>query len=172
MPDCVSGESILSVEQPTSGRLRFGDPKAQRREAGHAHTGPDEQLASESGYRCVGLVLSLVATTTVMSVQDRIKEYAVLQTLGVRPFRIMRLVILESTLLCTVGGVLGTVVASVALWMGGFAIGAEGATIAFRPSFDLILLGATVSGLVGIIAGLAPAIQAATVPIVTALRNE
>tara|TARA_R110002049_G_scaffold309101_2_gene516929 strand:- start:59893 stop:60195 length:303 start_codon:yes stop_codon:yes gene_type:complete len=37
------------------------------------------------GYACVGLVLSLVATTTVMSVQDRIKEYAVLQTIGVRP---------------------------------------------------------------------------------------
>ena len=36
------------------------------------------------GYACVGLVLSLVATTTVMSVQDRIKEHAVLQTLGLR----------------------------------------------------------------------------------------
>ncbi len=124
------------------------------------------------GYACVGLVLSLVATTTVMSVQDRIREYAVLQTLGVRPFRTMRLVILESTLLCTVGGVLGTVVASVALWMGGFAIGAEGATIAFRPSPELILVGTAVSCTVGIIAGLAPAIQAATVPIVMALRNE
>jgi putative ABC transport system permease protein len=124
------------------------------------------------GYACVGLVLSLVATTTVMSVQDRIKEYAVLQTLGVRPFRTMRLVILESTLLCTVGGILGTVIASVALWMGGFAIGAEGATIAFRPSPELILVGTAVSCAVGIIAGLAPAIQAATVPIVTALRNE
>ena len=124
------------------------------------------------GYACVGLVLSLVATTTVMSVQDRIKEYAVLQTLGVRPFRTMRLVILESTLLCTVGGVLGKVIASVALWMGGFTIGAEGATIAFRPSPELMLVGTAVSCAVGIIAGLAPAIQAATVPIVTALRNE
>jgi len=124
------------------------------------------------GYACVGLVLSLVATTTVMSVQDRIKEYAVLQTLGVRPFRTMRLVILESTLLCTVGGVFGTVIASVALWTGGFAIGAEGATIAFRPSPELILVGTAVSCTVGIIAGLAPAIQAATVPIVMALRNE
>ena len=124
------------------------------------------------GYACVGLVLSLVATTTVISVQDRIKEYAVLQTLGVRPLGTMRLVLLESTLLCTVGGVLGTVIASTALWMGGFAIGAEGATIAFRPSVDLILMGAIVSSLVGIIAGLVPAIHAATVPIVTALRNE
>ncbi|MFN9413105.1 MAG: ABC transporter permease, partial [Pirellula sp.] len=37
------------------------------------------------GYACVALVLSLVATTTIMSVQDRMKEYAVLQTIGVRP---------------------------------------------------------------------------------------
>lgn len=124
------------------------------------------------GYACVGLVLSLVATTTVMSVQDRIKEYAVLQTLGVRPFRTMRLVLLESTLLCTVGGFLGTVIASVALWMGGFAIGAEGATIAFRPSTTLLLMGTAVSCSVGIIAGFAPGVQAATVPIVTALRND
>ncbi|MFN7625935.1 MAG: ABC transporter permease, partial [Pirellula sp.] len=56
------------------------------------------------GYACVGLVLSLVATTTVMSVQDRIKEYAVLQTIGVRPLTTMRLVLTESTLLCLIGG--------------------------------------------------------------------
>lgn len=31
-------------------------------------------------YACLALVLSLVATTTVMSVQDRIQEHAVLQT--------------------------------------------------------------------------------------------
>ena len=39
-------------------------------------------LAHYLGYACVGLVLALVATTTVMSVQDRIQEHAVLQTLG------------------------------------------------------------------------------------------
>ncbi|MCR9117717.1 MAG: ABC transporter permease, partial [bacterium] len=39
------------------------------------------------GYACVGLVLALVATTTVMSVQDRIKEHGVLQTIGLRPYR-------------------------------------------------------------------------------------
>ncbi|MCA9183552.1 MAG: ABC transporter permease, partial [Planctomycetales bacterium] len=93
------------------------------------------------GYACVGLVLSLVATTTVMSVQDRIKEYAVLQTIGVRPWRALRLVLAESTLLCLVGGWLGTSLALVALSLGGFAIGAEGAPIAFRPSFDLALSG-------------------------------
>lgn len=123
------------------------------------------------GYACVGLVLSLVATTTVMSVQDRIKEYAVLQTIGVRPLRALRLVLAESTILCLVGGWLGTALALLALGLGGFAIGAEGATIAFRPSFDLALSGIFTSILVGVVAGLAPAIQAATVPIVNALRE-
>lgn len=124
------------------------------------------------GYACVGLVLSLVATTTVMSVQDRIKEYAVLQTIGVRPARAMRLVLAESTILCLVGGIAGTSLALAALGVGGFAIGAEGATIAFRPSIGLALSGAIVSLLVGIAAGLAPAVQAATVPIVNALRQD
>ncbi len=124
------------------------------------------------GYACVGLVLSLVATTTVMSVQDRIKEYAVLQTIGVRPLRTMRLVLTESMLLCLAGGVVGTGLAMAALALGGFAIGAEGATIAFRPSLRLAATGTIVSLAVGIFSGLAPAIQAATVPIVDALRAD
>ena len=123
------------------------------------------------GYACVGLVLSLVATTTVMSVQDRIKEYAVLQTIGVRPLTTMRLVLTESTLLCVFGGLFGTMLAMISLSLGGFAIGAEGATIAFRPTSTLAISGGIVSMFVGLIAGIAPAIQAATVPIVNALRQ-
>lgn len=123
------------------------------------------------GYACVALVLSLVATTTVMSVQDRIREYAVLQTLGVRPGRTLRLVLAESTILCFVGGMAGTLVALVVLATSGLAIGAEGATIAFRPSVQLAVVGCVVSVLVGIAAGIGPAIQAATVPIVKALRQ-
>lgn len=123
------------------------------------------------GYACVGLVLSLVATTTVMSVQDRIKEYAVLQTIGVRPLRAMRLVLAESSILCVIGGLSGTLIALLVLSIGGFAIGAEGATIAFRPSLGLAVSGTVVSLIVGVLAGIAPAVQAATTPIVNALRQ-
>ncbi len=123
------------------------------------------------GYACVGLVLSLVATTTVMSVQDRIKEYAVLQTIGVRPLTALRLVLTESTLLCLAGGISGTQLALLTLQVGGFAIGAEGATIAFRPTLSLGITGTLVSFAVGIVAGMAPAIQVATIPIVNALRQ-
>lgn len=124
------------------------------------------------GYACVGLVLSLVATTTVMSVQDRIKEYAVLQTIGVRPLGTFRLVLAESTLLCVSGGILGTGAANSLLAFGGFAIGAEGAMIVFRPSSNLFFLGFVVSLVVGLLAGITPAIQASTINIVAALGSE
>lgn len=123
------------------------------------------------GYACVGLVLSLVATTTIMSVQDRLKEYAVLQTIGVRPFRTMRLVLAESTFLCLMGGITGTSLALLALYFGGFAIGAEGATIAFRPSIGLGLISVGTSIVVGVLAGLPPALQTARMSIVNALRT-
>lgn len=124
------------------------------------------------GYACVGLVLSLVATTTVMSVQDRIKEYAVLQTIGVRPGGTMRMVLAESTILCVLGGLTGTAIAIGVLATGGFAIGAEGATIAFRPSLSLATTGAVVSLAIGLLAGCAPSVLAAKVSIVKALNNE
>jgi len=123
------------------------------------------------GYACVGLVLALVATTTVMAVQDRIKEHAVLQTLGLRPGRIFRLVLAESVLQSVAGGLLGIGAGLAMLSWGGFAVGAEGVTIAFKPSMDLALSGAVVSVVVGILAGIAPGWQAARTEIVLALRQ-
>lgn len=123
------------------------------------------------GYASVGLVLSLVATTTVMSVQDRIQEHALLQTIGLRPGRVFRIVLAESLLLCVLGGMLGTLLAMGVLGWGGFAVGAEGVTIAFRPSFPLAMLAFGVSIGVGLLAGILPAFQAARTPIILALRE-
>jgi putative ABC transport system permease protein len=123
------------------------------------------------GFACVGLVLTLVATTTIMSVQDRIKEYAVLQTIGVRPMRTFRLVLMESMSLCVMGGLIGTSLALLLLSIGGYAIGAEGATIAFQPSIWLGVYGAATSLIVGLVAGFFPAIQVASMAIVDGLRN-
>ncbi|QDU93801.1 ABC transporter permease [Lignipirellula cremea] len=123
------------------------------------------------GYACVGLVLALVATTTVMSVQDRIKEHGVLQTIGLRPSRIFQLVVLESTLLSTVGGLLGIGVGFAVLAFSGLAVSAEGVSIAFRPTPDLLVVGTLVSIGVGLLAGIAPGIQAAQTRIIHALRH-
>lgn len=123
------------------------------------------------GYACVGLVLALVATTTVMAVQDRIKEHAVLQTLGLRPGRIFRLVLAESILQSLAGGFVGIGLGLALLAWGGFAVGAEGVTIAFKPSLDLAISGTIITVIVGILAGLAPGWQTAKMEIVHALRQ-
>jgi putative ABC transport system permease protein len=123
------------------------------------------------GYACVGLVLSLVATTTVMSVQDRIKEHAVLQTLGFRPQRVLRLVVTESVALSVLGGGLGVVSGLLFLAWAKMSVAAEGVTIAFRPSWDLAWQGVLASLIVGLLAGIVPGLRAARAEIVPALRH-
>jgi putative ABC transport system permease protein len=127
-------------------------------------------LAHYLGYACVGLVLALVATTTVMSVQDRIKEHAVLQTLGVTGHRVFGLVLSESTLLSIAGGLVGVTAAMLALQLSHLSVGAEAVTIAFQPSWSLAATGVVVSAFVGLLAGLAPGWHAARTNIVNALR--
>src|SRR3954454_4427587 len=127
-------------------------------------------LAHYLGYACVGLVLALVATTTVMSVQDRIQEHAVLQTLGVTGHRVFGLVLSESTLLSIAGGVLGVAAAMLALQLSHLSVGAEAVTIAFQPSWTLASTGIVVSAIVGVLAGIAPGWHAARTNIVGALR--
>jgi putative ABC transport system permease protein len=123
------------------------------------------------GYASVGLVLALVGTTTVMSVQDRIQEHAVLQTLGLRPGRVFRIVMAESLIQCLLGGLLGIGIAMAILAWSGFAVGAEGVTIAFRPSWLLAETAIIISLAVGLLAGVIPATQAARISIVNALRE-
>ena len=128
-------------------------------------------MAHYLGYACVGLVLSLVATTTVMSVEDRINEHAILQTIGFSSPRIFRLVMTESVLLSFAGGIIGVGVAMLLLKVSNLSVGAEAVTIAFTPSIRLAITGLIISVIAGTLAGIAPAIHAARTEIVPALRQ-
>ena len=128
-------------------------------------------LARYLAYACVGLLLALVATTTFMSVQDRIHEHAVLQTIGFSGPRIFGLVLAESALLSLAGGTLGAGAALAVLTWRGLAIGAEAVTVVFLPSARLGLVSVAVALASGLLAGLLPAWQAARAAIVPALRQ-
>lgn len=123
------------------------------------------------GFACVGLVLALVATTTVMAVQDRVREHAVLQTLGFSPGRVFGLVMAECLLVSAGGGLLGVGAAEGFLAWSRLAVGTEGITIAFAPSAALAGAGLVVALSAGVLAGLAPAWQAARAEIVASLRH-
>lgn len=122
------------------------------------------------GYACVGLVLSLVATTTVMSVQDRVREHAVLQAIGYPGPHVFAMVLSEGVLVSLIGGVVGVGLALLVLGWSKLAVGTEGVTLALSPSLRLGVLGMGVSFVVGVLAGVVPAWQAARAEIVTALR--
>jgi putative ABC transport system permease protein len=123
------------------------------------------------GHACLGLVLALVATTTVMAVQDRIREHAVLQAIGYSGRRVFGLVLSECVFISLAGGILGAGVAIAMLWWFRLAVGAEGVTMALSPSLGLACRGVGVSALVGVVAGVVPAWQAARAEIVVALRQ-
>ena len=128
-------------------------------------------MAHYLGMACVGLVLAMVATTTVMSVQDRIKEHAVLQTIGYSGAKVFQIVIAESSFLSLIGGLVGVAVAMLVLQWSSLAVGASAVTIAFKPSLQLAITGVLVSGVTGLLAGIFPAIQAARTEIVKGLRQ-
>jgi putative ABC transport system permease protein len=129
------------------------------------------ELSHYLGYACVGLMTMLISTTTFMAVQDRIKEHAVLQTLGFSGRVVFSLVLTESILISIGGGLLGTGIAMLTLAGTGLSVGAEAVTIAFAPSVRLALAGLTGSLAVGIVAGVFPALAAAKSNIVNGLRE-
>jgi putative ABC transport system permease protein len=128
-------------------------------------------MAHYLSYACVGLVLALVATTTVMSVQDRIREHALLQTIGFSGLRVFSLVVIESAVLGISGGVIGVGLAMTMLKWSALSVGAEAVTIAFTPSLHLALWGILIATVSGLVAGCLPGWLAARAEIVSALRS-
>lgn len=122
------------------------------------------------GYACVGLAIALVGTTTVMGVQDRIREHAVLQTIGFTGRKVFAFVVAESGLVSFAGGAVGVAVATAVLGFSSLAVGAEGVMIPFRPSINLAATGLAIAATSGLLAGIIPAFQAARTEIVAALR--
>jgi putative ABC transport system permease protein len=123
------------------------------------------------GMGAVLSVLGLIANALLLAARSRIKESAVLQTIGYPSEAIAVLVILEGLLLGLLGGVLGTIASSVFLGLRRYTFGNEGLTLAVSPSMEVVLSGILVALLVAIIASLWPAVHAARQPIVQSLRR-
>lgn len=119
---------------------------------------------------CVVAVLALVGNAIVLSVQDRVREYAVLQTLGFKSGLLARLIISEGVVLSLLGGMLGTAAALILLKFGSYSLSNEGLSINFRAQPELLGIGLVLSMALGIAAGLVPARQASRAEIVTAFR--
>lgn len=122
------------------------------------------------GWGCLAAVLALVANAIVLSVQDRIKEHAVLQTLGFRSGLIARLIVSEGMLIGLLGGALGTGIALSVVHFGNFSLSQEGLSISMSASWSVLAWGLVISAGVGIVAGLVPAWRAGRREIASCFR--
>jgi len=122
------------------------------------------------GWGSLVAVLALVANAIVLSVQDRIKEHAVLQTLGYGGGLIGRLIVSEGVLLGLAGGALGSGAAVGVLRWSQLSMSVDGLSIPLSASGTTLAVGLGISVLLGVLAGLVPAWQAARRPIASCFR--
>lgn len=127
-------------------------------------------FASLLGWGALVAIFALVVNAIILSVQERVRDHAVLQTLGYRPALIARLIITESTVLSVSGGVIGLAGAALFLYFGHFTFSTEGISVHFVVTLSLVLMGLALCLFLGIGAGLFPAWVASKKRITDCLR--
>jgi putative ABC transport system permease protein len=123
------------------------------------------------GIGAVLAVTALVANALLLIVRGRVKENAVLRTLGYPGRAIACLVVGEGGMLGLIGGVAGVGLSAAFLRWQSFTMGNEGQTLAIQPDGGVIATGITAALALGILASLWPAWQAVTQSIVKNLRS-
>lgn len=114
-----------------------------------------------------------IANTMYTSVLERYRDIGVMKAVGARNLEVMKLFVIESGMLGLVGGIIGAVIGLA------FAFGVSSLANAYfgqalllvSVSWPLFFLSIGFSFLIGIISGLAPALQASHLKPVEALRS-
>ncbi|NNC87763.1 MAG: ABC transporter permease [Akkermansiaceae bacterium] len=122
------------------------------------------------GLGAVAAVLGLVANAVLLIVRGRVKETAILQTLGFSRLMIGLLVSFEGILLGLLGGGTGVAAAVAFFQWQSFTLGNEGLTLAITPDLTVLLKGLVVALLLGLLASLYPAYRAARQPVIESLN--
>lgn len=115
-------------------------------------------------------VLALVANAIVLAMRDRVRDHAVLRTLGFTGGLLAWMVLLEGAILGLVGGGLGAAAAAIVVTWGRFSMSMEGMNVEVSTDPRLAAIGTGIAVLLGLLAGAVPALRAARGGIVAGLR--
>jgi putative ABC transport system permease protein len=126
-------------------------------------------LMGTIGVAVVFAILLVTANAMMMSARERTREVAVLKTIGFTDRTLFGIVMLEAGVIAISGAVLGLGGAKLLYRLSNFNAGG------FLPGFDVtartLLIGGSVALLLMLASGLVPALRAARLPVIQALRQ-
>ncbi len=126
-------------------------------------------LMGTIGMAVVFAILLVTANAMMMNARERTKEVAVLKTIGFGNGRLFGMVMLEAGIITVIGAIIGLGGAKLLYKTTNF--NAAGFLPGFDVTTDTLLMGAAIALLLMLASGLVPAIRAARLPVVQALRT-
>lgn len=124
------------------------------------------------GLGAVLAVLALVSNALLLIARGRIKENAILQTLGFSRFQVAVVMLWEGVLLGLAGGCVGSAAAAMFFHWRRFTFGNEGLTLALEPNWSVTLVGLLLAMLLGLLASLWPAYLSSRRSIIHSLSQD
>ena len=115
-------------------------------------------------------VFALIANAIVLAMRDRVRDHAVLQTLGFTGPIIGWMVMLEAVVIGLAGGLLGAAAALATVRLGNFSLTMEGLNLEIAAGWTAPLLGIVAAVTLGLLAGVVPAIRLARRDIASSFR--
>jgi len=118
----------------------------------------------------ISLLVGGIGILTIMSiaVRERRAEIGLLRALGAGRNQVMLLFLLEALLLALLGGAIGLVIGAGGAWLIGIAVPA----LPTQTAWDFVLIAEGTAAVIGLAAGVIPALKAAALDPVTALHEE
>ena len=129
------------------------------------------RFASIVGWASLAAVFALIANAIALAVRDRIRDHAILQTLGWTGADIAWMVVMEASMLGATGGAIGAIGAHAAIALTHLNFTMEGVSIEVTASNAATLAGVLLATLLGAVAGVVPALSAARREIVQGFRT-
>ena len=134
--------------------------------------GPVKAGIAGAGLFITGLALFVgaigIMNITYVSVKERTREIGTRKAVGARKRTILLQFLVEAVSICLVGGAVGVILS----WLMSTAVAAAFPSFPMTFSFGLVILGLVVSTVTGIFSGFFPALTAARLDPIEALRYE
>lgn len=129
------------------------------------------RFAGIVGWASLAAVFALIANAIALAVRDRVRDHAILQTLGWTGMDIAWMVVLEAGMLGAAGGAIGALAAYGAIAFAKLNFTMEGVSIGVTSSATVTAIGILLATALGAVAGLAPAWTASRREIVQGFRT-